>query len=97
MRERSLFSYCFWLVLAAFAFGEARAQMGFNLDVKKPEPYDNRVLKAEKTPTDKKIKLPKRFFANLTTHYNYFFNANNKLNEVIERAKGIVLSFTVAN
>ena len=60
MRERSLFLYCFWLVLAAFAFGEARAQMGFTLDVKKPEPYDNRVLKAEKTPTDKKIKLPKK-------------------------------------
>jgi tetratricopeptide (TPR) repeat protein len=61
--------------------------MGFALEVKKPKPYEERVLKAEKTPTDKKIKTTKRFFQNLTTHYNYFFNANNKLNEIIERAK----------
>ena len=35
----------------------------------------------------KKFTLPKRFIQNTITHYNYFFNANNKLNEVLERAK----------
>src|SRR6476661_6393145 len=74
-------------LLGSAAFGTLSAQMGFNLEVKKPKPYEERVLKAEKTPTDKKIKPTKRFFQNLTTHYNYYFNANNKLNEVIERAK----------
>jgi outer membrane protein assembly factor BamD (BamD/ComL family) len=87
MRERCHFFICFLVILAGAAFQPLSAQMGFNLEVKKPEPYEERVLKAEKTPTDKKIKTPKRFFQNLTTHYNYFFNANNKLNEVIERAK----------
>src|SRR5690606_21705761 len=29
----------------------------------------------------------RRFVNNTTTHYNYFFNANNKINTVIERAK----------
>lgn len=62
------------------------AQLGFQLDIKKPEPYDNRELKAEKTG-DKKLKRTKKFFQNTTTHYNYFFNANTKLNEVVDRAK----------
>ncbi len=87
MRERRHFFICFVTILFGAAFQPLSAQMGFNLDVKKPKPYEERVLKAEKTPTDKKIKAPKRFFQNLTTHYNYFFNANNKLNAVIERAK----------
>jgi outer membrane protein assembly factor BamD (BamD/ComL family) len=62
------------------------AQLGFQLDIKKPEPYDNRQLKAEKSQ-DKKLKATRRFFQNTTTHYNYFFNANSKLNEIIDRAK----------
>lgn len=62
------------------------AQYGFQLDIKKPEPYDNRELKAEKTG-DKKLKAPKRFMQNMTTHYNYFFNASNKLNEILQGAK----------
>jgi len=64
----------------------AAAQLGFELDIKKPEPYENRELKAEKTG-DKKLKAPRRFMQNLTTHYNYFFNAQTKLNEIIDRAK----------
>lgn len=66
----------------------AKAQYGFQLDIKKPEPYDNRELKAEKTG-DKKLKAPRRFMQNMTTHYNYFFNANNRLNEIIDQAKNI--------
>jgi outer membrane protein assembly factor BamD (BamD/ComL family) len=60
--------------------------LGFDLKIDKPEPYDQRTLKAEKTG-EKALKPSKKFFQNLTTHYNYFFNANNKLNEVIEGAK----------
>ncbi|MCW3074904.1 MAG: hypothetical protein JWP69_1973 [Flaviaesturariibacter sp.] len=63
-----------------------KAQLGFDLDIKKPEPYENRELKAEKTP-DKPIKQPKKLLQNATTHYNYFFNANVKLNEILDRAK----------
>lgn len=62
------------------------AQTGFNLDIEKPKPYENRELKAEKTG-EKKLKLYKRILQNTTTHYNYFFNANNIINEVIEKAK----------
>ena len=62
------------------------AQLGFDLDIKKPEPYENRELKAEKSGA-KKFNAPRRVLQNTFTHYNYFFNANNKLNEIITRAK----------
>lgn len=61
-------------------------QLGFSINLPKPKEYDERVLRSEKSE-DKKLTLPKRFIQNTVTHYNYFFNANNKLNEVLERAK----------
>jgi tetratricopeptide (TPR) repeat protein len=53
---------------------------------KKPEKYENRKLGSEKT-ADKKFSRSRRVIQNTVTHYNYYFNANNKLNAVIERAK----------
>lgn len=73
-------------ILSLIAVKPLNAQLGFDLDIKKPPPYDNRELKAEKGG-DKKFKLPRRVMQNMTTHYNYFFNANTKLNEIIDRAK----------
>lgn len=63
------------------AFG----QLGFDLNIKKPKEYEERILRSEKT--DKKFNVPRRFVQNTVTHYNYTFNANNKLNEVLTRAK----------
>jgi len=83
MRFSRHISFCLLLTLI---FSGAFGQLGFDLDIKKPEPYENRELKAEKTG-EKKMTKPRRFFQNLTTHYNYFFNANNKLNEILDRAK----------
>ncbi len=61
-------------------------QLGFSFDIKKPKPYEDRVLKSEKSDKTK-FNVPRRFFQNTFTHYNYYFNANNKLNEVLEMAK----------
>ncbi|HUR66469.1 MAG TPA: hypothetical protein VMZ03_08950 [Chitinophagaceae bacterium] len=61
-------------------------QMGFAFDIKKPKEYDERVLRSEKSDQGK-FGLPKRFIQNTVTHFNYYFNANNKLNEVLGRAK----------
>src|SRR5687768_13118103 len=74
------------IVSFCFLCQTVEAQMGFSLDIEKPKPYENRELRAEKTG-DKKLKLHKRIFQNTFTHYNYFFNANIKLNEVLNRAK----------
>ncbi len=62
------------------------SQLGISFDIKKPKEYDDRVLRSEKSD-EKKFTLPRRFIQNTITHYNYYFNANNKLNEVLERAK----------
>jgi TolA-binding protein len=64
----------------------AFSQLGISFDLKKPKEYDDRVLRSEKSE-EKKFTLPRRFIQNTTTHYNYYFNANNKLNEILEKAK----------
>lgn len=53
---------------------------------KKPEQYEEKILASEKTG-QKKFTTFKRIVQNTTTHYNFYFNANNKLNAVVERAK----------
>ena len=64
-----------------------KAQIGgLSFDLPKPKKFENRQLRSEKTG-DKKFTLPRRFMQNTTTHYNFFFNANEKLKEVLERAK----------
>src|ERR1700750_3182103 len=82
-RYISIFLLCFSF---CFAASFCHAQLGFSFDIPKPKQYEERKLRSEKSD-QKKFTVPKRFFQNTTTHYNYFFNANNKLNEVIARAK----------
>jgi tetratricopeptide (TPR) repeat protein len=55
-------------------------------DLKKPEQYENRKLGSDKTG-EKKFTKPRRIYQNTVTHYNYYFNANNRLNDVLGRAK----------
>ena len=61
-------------------------QPGFSFDLKKPPKFENKTLASEKTG-NKKFTVPRRFLQNTFTHYNYYFNANNKLNEIVARAK----------
>jgi len=84
-RNRYIFSAALVFVLC-FSFFPGKAQLGFSFDIKKPDQYDDRVLGSEKTDK-KKFTLPRRFTQNTFTHYNYVFNANNKLNQVLEDAK----------
>lgn len=66
------------------------AQPTWTLDAfgkeKKPEQYEEKKLASEKTG-EKKLTRFRRFIQNNTTRFNYYFNANNKLNAVVERAK----------
>ncbi|HTE11497.1 MAG TPA: tetratricopeptide repeat protein, partial [Chitinophagaceae bacterium] len=59
---------------------------GLSFDLPKPKKFENRQLRSEKTG-DKKFTVPRKFMQNTTTHYNFFFNANEKIKEVIARAK----------
>ena len=63
-------------------------QDALKVDVDKPEKFENKKLGYEKTG-EKKFTAPRRFMQNTTTHYNYYFNANDKLNAVIARGKAI--------
>ena len=83
--QRKIYSN-FLLLILCFSFFQAHAQQGFSFDIKKPEQFDDRVLASEKSES-KKFGVGKRFVQNTFTHYNYFFNANNKLNEVLDIAK----------
>ncbi len=81
------------LILFFFFFfsftGELFAQPTWTLDPfgkeKKPAQYEEKLLASEKT--DKKLTTFRKVIQNNVTHYNYYFNANNKLNGVLERAK----------
>ncbi|MGZ5136000.1 MAG: tetratricopeptide repeat protein, partial [Flavitalea sp.] len=86
MREHCHILVCFVVLLITSSIGPVFGQLGFDLKIDKPKPYEERVLRAEKA-TDKPLKGPGKFFQNLTTHYNYYFNASTKLNEVIDQAK----------
>lgn len=61
-------------------------QLGVPISIEKPKEYEERVLRSERSD-EKKFTVPRRFIQNTVSHYNYYFNANNKLNEVLERAK----------
>jgi tetratricopeptide (TPR) repeat protein len=71
----------FWCIADA-----AHTQPGTTVDLKKPEHYENRTLASEKTG-QKKFNFSHRFFQNTYTHYNYYFNAKNRLNDIIDEAK----------
>lgn len=64
----------------------AEAQPGITLELPKPKKFENRKLASEKTG-DKKFTVPRKFMQNTTSHFNYYFNANEKINEVLARAK----------
>ncbi|UEG49115.1 tetratricopeptide repeat protein [Ferruginibacter lapsinanis] len=71
-------------------FNLAYAQPAWTVDLlgkqKKPDKFENRKLGSEKM-ADKKFTPIRHLFQNTYTHYNYYYNANNKINTVIERAK----------
>lgn len=57
-----------------------------DLQKEKPEKFKNRKLRSERSG-EKKLSLTGRFVQNTTSHYNYYFNANSKIESVIENAR----------
>lgn len=56
-------------------------------DLTKPKRFENRTLASETSNDGKKFKKSRHFIQNTITHYNYWFNANEKLKMIIARAK----------
>jgi tetratricopeptide (TPR) repeat protein len=63
-----------------------QAQVNITFDLKKPKNYENRKLPSELTP-DKKIGPIKRLKENTFSHYNFYFNSNQKIQKIIASAK----------
>lgn len=85
MKQAFIHYCCFsWLLLAIT--NAAFAQPGSSIYLSKPEKYENRKLGSEKTE-DRKFPTSRHIYQNMVTHYNYYFNANNKLNALLARAK----------
>lgn len=78
------------IILLSAIFHDVYAQPAWTIDLlgkeKKPEQFKERKLGSERM-ADKKFTLYRRVVQNTFTHYNYYYNANNKINAVIERAK----------
>ena len=62
------------------------AQPGSTIDLKKPAKYENRTLGSENT-SEGKIGRGKKLYQNTVTHYNYYFNARTRIDDIIARAK----------
>ncbi len=78
----SVIFFCFFFFLNSFG------QDAVDYDLKKPDKFENRILGYEKTSTTK-FTVPRRLLQNTITHYNFYFNTNIKLNEVLIRAKSL--------
>jgi outer membrane protein assembly factor BamD (BamD/ComL family) len=78
------------LLVSFFICASVHAQPAWTFDIfgkeKKPEKYEEKLLPSERTGT-KKFGIVRRFMQNMTSRFNFFFNANNRLEQVIERAK----------
>lgn len=73
------------LITLSGLYFQAPAQEGVPIDVKKPPQFESKILKSEKTG-EKKFTLPRRLMQNTASHYNFYFNAKNKFDAIIERA-----------
>ncbi len=75
-------------ILFIFLLGciSASAQPDFTLPLVKPAKYENKTLGSEKTD-DKKFTLPRRLYQSMVTQYNFHYNAANKINAILEKAK----------
>ena len=78
-----------FLLVFGFISSQVCAQLGkitFDLEKDKPQKFKNKTLRSERTG-EKKFNIPRRFITNTTSHYNYYFNASNKIDAVIDRAR----------
>ena len=64
-----------------------QAQGGVDYTLTKPKKFENRTLASESSNDGKKIKKFRRFVQNTITHYNYYFNSNEKIKMILARAK----------
>ena len=77
---------CCIVLFFSFMATAGNAQPLLSLELKKPPKYESRTLPAEKS-VNTKFNISKRLYNNTVSRFNYYFNANNKLNDLVAKAK----------
>src|ERR1700733_12524859 len=80
-----LFALFITSVTKVFAQPIWSGQLLDSVEEKKPAKFEEFQLGSEKS-SEKKFTNYRRFKQNMVTHYNYYYNANNKINLVVDRA-----------
>ncbi len=90
MLKRTINPLFIFLIFSGFSIPVLAQGPTWTLDPfgkqKKPEKFEDRKLGSEKA-IDKKFTVVRNIYQNNITHYNYYFNANNRVNSVVDRAK----------
>ena len=77
---------CSVIGVVFFFYQDGFGQVGVDYDLTKPQKYENRTLGYEKTATTKWT-TARALEQNTITHYNFYYNTNVKLTDVLVRAK----------
>ncbi|HLO79632.1 MAG TPA: hypothetical protein VK166_01665 [Chitinophagaceae bacterium] len=64
----------------------SKAQPGASVSLDKPKKYEKRVLASEKS-SETKFNIVKKANQNLNTRYNFFFNSERKLTDILTNAR----------
>lgn len=89
MQNKILLPVLLLFVLSAIAhdcFAQPIWTINLLDSTKRSAKYEDRQLASEKTD-ETKFTVPKHIFQNNLTHYNFYYNANNKINTIVEIAK----------
>lgn len=73
--------------ILSFLYLTTIGQVGVDYDLKKPKKWENRTLASETANNGKKFRKFRHFVQNNITHYNYYYNSNEKVKLIIARAK----------
>lgn len=75
-----------WCLHAVLAPTPVCAQAGYDLPLKKPTAFEDKTLASEKSTSTKNTVL-RSFVQGTVTHYNYYFNAHQKILQVLNRGR----------
>ena len=72
----------FLIVFSVQTSGQTIKQIPLN----KPANFKDKILRSEKTE-DVSLTLPRRLYHGMVSHYNYYYNAQVKLNTIVQKAQ----------
>lgn len=80
--------FCFFIFFLTGSFCPlcGFAQPDYTIPLDKPAKYKDKTLRSEKSE-DVKFTIPRKVYQGMVTHYNYYYNANLKMENILAKAK----------